>query len=52
MQKFLGLATASALALTAGAAYADRMNQLSDQRVRQAIALSVVRVFGTKSGVI
>lgn len=41
MNKVLGLATVSALAITAGAAYADRANQLSDQRVRQAIAYAI-----------
>lgn len=41
MNRFLSLATASALALTAGAAYADRANQLSDPRVRQAIAYAI-----------
>ncbi|HSF90802.1 MAG TPA: ABC transporter substrate-binding protein, partial [Paracoccaceae bacterium] len=41
MNKMLGLVTASALALTAGTAYADRDNQLSDQRVRQAIAYAI-----------
>ncbi|MDB2390320.1 ABC transporter substrate-binding protein [Alphaproteobacteria bacterium] len=41
MKKLLSLVTASALALTAGSAFADRVNQLSDQRVRQAIAYAV-----------
>lgn len=42
MNKMLHLATACALALTAGtSAWADRPNQLSDQRVRQAIAYAI-----------
>lgn len=41
MNKFLGLAAASVMAFTAGAAYADRVNQLADQRVRQAIAYAI-----------
>lgn len=42
MNKMLNLAGACALALTAGtAAWADRPNQLSDERVRQAIAYAI-----------
>ncbi len=42
MNKMLNLATASALALITGtSAWADRVNQLSDARVRQAIAYAI-----------
>lgn len=41
MNKSLFLAAASALALMAGSAWADRVNQLSDPKVRQAIAYAI-----------
>lgn len=41
MNKFLGTVTATALLLASTAAYADRANQLSDERVRQAIAYAI-----------
>jgi peptide/nickel transport system substrate-binding protein len=41
MNKLLGLAIASAVSMTSGLAYADRANQLSDERVRAAIAYAI-----------
>lgn len=41
MNKMLGLAIAAAVQMTSSAAYADRVNQLSDERVRQAIAYAI-----------
>ena len=41
MNKVLGLAIAAAVQMTSSAAYADRANQLSDERVRQAIAYAI-----------
>lgn len=41
MNKMLGLAIAAAVSMTSTLAYADRANQLSDERVRQAIAYAI-----------
>ncbi|MGR3290286.1 MAG: ABC transporter substrate-binding protein, partial [Paracoccaceae bacterium] len=41
MNKMLGLAIAAAVSMTSTNAYADRANQLSDERVRQAIAYAI-----------
>ena len=41
MNKLLGLAVAAAVQMTSTAALADRANQLSDERVRQAIAYAI-----------
>lgn len=41
MNKFLGLAVAAAVQMTSTAALADRANQLSDERVRHAIAYAI-----------
>ncbi|NRB16360.1 MAG: peptide ABC transporter substrate-binding protein [Rhodobacteraceae bacterium] len=41
MNKALGIALAAALQMTTTHAYADRANQLSDERVRQAIAYAI-----------
>lgn len=41
MNKIFGLAIAAAVQMTSSAAFADRANQLSDERVRQAIAYAI-----------
>ena len=41
MNKFLRIVTTAALLLGSAAAYADRANQLADERVRQAIAYAI-----------
>ena len=41
MNKMLGLAIAAAVSMTSTLAYADRVNQLSDERVRAAIAYAI-----------
>lgn len=41
MNKILGLAIATAVQMTSSAAFAERANQLSDERVRQAIAYAI-----------
>ncbi len=41
MNKMLGLAIAAAVSMASTFAYADRANQLSDERVRQAIAYAI-----------
>jgi len=41
MIKMLGLAVAASVSMTSTFAYADRINQLSDERVRQAIAYAI-----------
>ncbi len=41
MNKMLGLAVATAVQMTSSAAFAERANQLSDERVRQAIAYAI-----------
>lgn len=41
MNRMLGLAIAAAVSMTSTFAYADRANQLSDERVRQAIAYAI-----------
>ncbi len=41
MNKILGLAIAAAVSMTSTLAYADRANQLSDERVRAAIAYAI-----------
>lgn len=41
MNKVLGLAIATAMSMTSNFAYADRVNQLSDERVRAAIAYAI-----------
>lgn len=41
MNKFLGLAVASAVTMTSTFAYAQRVNQLADERVRAAIAYAI-----------
>jgi len=41
MKKFLGMALATAVSLSTTQAWADRVNQLSDERVRQAIAYAI-----------
>ena len=41
MNKLFGIAVAAALSMTSTYAWADRLNQLSDERVRQAIAYAI-----------
>jgi peptide/nickel transport system substrate-binding protein len=41
MKKILGMALAAAVSLSTTQAWADRANQLSDERVRQAIAYAI-----------
>ena len=41
MNKIMGLALAAAVQMTSTYAYAERVNQLSDERVRQAIAYAI-----------